>query len=724
LLAGAAGLSGAGLLLYIARPEARDPPIPGAPDGLSPNAWLLITPDDRILLQVDRMEIGQGVTTGFVTLLAEELDVPPARIETAIAPVHPRFQDPVQLTGGSESMRQRWLPIRETGARARRMLLRAAAERWNVPLARLTTDGDGSVIDADSGKVARYGELALAAADLPLPDEVTLREPRSFRYIGTDVLRTDVRPKITGSARYGLDVRLPGQLTAVITRPPRLRDHGPRFDPAPALAIPGVQDVFAVASGVAVVATDFWTARRGANALAVTWTDGPLIGVYTDSIHAAQRQILATDRVHEVRDEGDIAAVPVDGWLDAEYRLPYLAHATLEPMNATVWFRDGVCEAWVPTQGPDLARQAICAVSGLSREQVTVHATWSGGGFGRRATVDYVSEAAEIAWRVRKPVQLVWTREDDIRAGTYREATLHRLRGRVNTDGGIDAWHHRLVAASLNPQVFPVMLDTVAPEWLPGTVRKAIAGVSVRAFDYLVGSFAAREGAGSIAYAIPNLRVDLCEWNPGVPITIWRSVGHSYTCFVIESFIDELATAAQADPAEFRRRQLAGKPRHLAVLELVLEKSGWVTPPPGGRFRGLAVQECFGSVVAEVAEVSVTANGDIRVHRVICAVDCGTAINPGIVRQQMEGGILFGLTAALHGEITLEDGIVQQSNFHDYRMLRLADAPAIDVHIVPSEASPSGVGEPAVPPIAPAVANAVFAATGRRLRSLPLRLAR
>jgi CO/xanthine dehydrogenase Mo-binding subunit len=392
----------------------------------------------------------------------------------------------------------------------------------------------------------------------------------------------------------------------------------------------------------------------------------------------------------------------------------------MEQMNATVWFRDGGCEAWIPTQGPDVARQAICEVSDLPRAAVTVHPTWVGGGFGRRFIVDYVTEAAEIARRVPGPVQLVWTREDDIRHGFYREATLHRLRAALDGDGKPLAWQHRLIAASMNGLVFPLTTSLFMPEWMPRPVVKGFTDGSVALFDRLMGSFAAREGSRSMPYALPNVRVELAEWNPGVPISIWRSVGHSYTCFVIESFIDELAAAAGEDPAAFRQRYLKDSPRHLAVLDLVLEKSGWKDRPPPGRRRGVAVQAAFGSVVAQVAEVSVGPGNAIRVHRVTCAVDCGTAINPDIVRQQMEGGILFGLSAALGNAITLTDGRVDQRNFDTYPTLRLAEAPRIDVHIVPSTNPPTGAGEPAVPVIAPAVANALYALTGRSIRRLPL----
>ncbi|MEO8225361.1 MAG: molybdopterin cofactor-binding domain-containing protein, partial [Gammaproteobacteria bacterium] len=525
-------------------------------------------------------------------------------------------------------------------------------------------------------------------------------------------------------ATYGIDTGLPGLKVAVVRRPPQLRAVLRRHDSVAARAMPGIATVLPIHSGIAVVADNFWQASRAAAAIDAEWDPGPLAGVSSASIRAQQGRQLDAQSGHRVRDDGGVE----EAWsgaariVEAEYWVPYLAHAPLEPMNATVWFHDGGCEAWVPTQAPDIARQMICEVSDLPRRAVTVHATWVGGGFGRRAIMDYVTEATEIARRIPGPVKLIWSREDDLRHGVFREASLHRLRAGLNGAGEPVAWQHRLIAASLNGLVFPLVTALAAPEWLPKPLVKGFTDAAVTVVDRLSGSFLAREGAIRMPYAIPNVQVDLAEWNPGVPISIWRSVGYSYNCFVIESFIDELAVAAGQDPAVFRQRHLANSSRHLAVLALVLAKSGWDRPAPPGQYRGLAIQEAFGSVVAEVAEVSIGGGGEIRVHRVTCAVDCGTAINPDIVRQQMEGGILFGLSAALYGEITIEDGAVRESNFHDYRLLRLADAPEIDVHIVPSDTPPSGVGEPGVPPIAPAVANAVFAATGQRLRTLPLRL--
>jgi isoquinoline 1-oxidoreductase/isoquinoline 1-oxidoreductase beta subunit len=723
LLIGTVVLAGGGLALSWLRPGRERIPALAAPGSLSPNAWLQITPEGDIVLQVDKTELGQGVMTGFATLLAEELDIQPTQITLRFAPIDPLFQDPLQLTGESKSMRSRWLPIRETGARARQMLLQAAALRWQTDVNTLDTDGAAAVIDPRTGQRLSYAELATEAAHLPVPDEVSLKPAARWRWIGTTVPRPDIQPKISGRAAYGVDTRLPGLLVAVIARPPRLLAQPLRHAATAARAMPGVIDVLPIHTGIAVLGESFWHAQQGAAALSVEWDNGPLAGVSSASIRAEQGKRLDAGDAHRVRDDGDTDQVMQSAAriAEAEYWLPYLAHATLEPMNATIWFHDDGCEAWVPSQGPDMVRQVICDMSGLTHDQVKVHSTYAGGGFGRRATMEFVVEAVEIARRATHPVKLMWTRADDMRHGLYREATLHRVRAALGADGEPLAWQHRLVAANLNRLVIPIALAVLSPEWVPETAVSGVSSGVIGLLDRFTGSESARAGATSMPYAIPNVQIDLADWNPGVPVTLWRSVGHSYTSFVIESFIDELAAVAGQEPAAFRRKYLAAQPRHLAVLDLVLAKSGWATPVPN-RHRGLAIQEAFGTIVAEVAEISIAPDNSIRVHRVSCAVDCGLAVNPDIVRQQMEGGILFGLSAALYGEIAIEDGAVQQSNFHDYRLLRLADSPAIDVHIIPSEAEPSGVGEPGVPPIAPAVANAVFAATGVRLRSLPLRL--
>ncbi len=722
LLIGAALVAGGGLALTWLRPDPDKRRFTADADALEPNAYLQITPSGEIILQVDKAELGQGVITGFVTCIAEELDVPPARITVRFAPVHPLFQDPTMVTGESKSMVMRWHVLRETGAAARQMLRDAAAARWGVARDAVRSNGEGFVVNAAGERLA-YAELATQAAQRPVPEQVELRTRENFRYIGHAVPRPDAPAKVRGVAQYGIDVQMPGLMTAVVVRSHEIGGSIARVDDAAARAAPGVHGVYAIPTGIAVVADSFWHARRAAEMLAVEWQSGPLAITGTASVHAEQRRRLDSEPGDRVRDDGDAdeAFANARDVVEAEYTFPYLAHATMEPMNCTVALSPDAAEIWVPSQGPDMARQIVCNITGLAREQVTVHSTFCGGGFGRRALLDYVAEATAIAQQAGVAVKLVFSREDDMRHGFYRQATVHRAKAAIDANDQPIAWSHRLVAGSLSNQILPLALPAIAPEWWPRPMVGWLAGGAGRFATWALGPFQARDGAVTMPYAIPNVAVDTLEWNPGIPIGIWRSVGNSYNAFVVETFIDELASRAGEDPAAFRRKLLKDRPRHLAVLDKVIEVSGWGRVS-AGHHHGLAVHEAFGAVVAQVAEVSVHAEQGIRVHRVTCAVDCGFAINPDIVRQQMEGGILFGLTAALYGEITIENGCVRQTNFHDYPMLRLHDSPQIDVHIVETGAKLSGVGEPGTPPIAPAVANAVFAATGRRLRDLPLRL--
>jgi isoquinoline 1-oxidoreductase/isoquinoline 1-oxidoreductase beta subunit len=723
LLAGS-GLAAGGLALgFGLRSSAA--PLGAAQGGPFENhafdAWLQITSDDRIVLQLDRVEMGQGTTTGLATLLAEELEVDPRKIDVRPAPVHERFQHPLQITGGSTSVRDSFEPLRRTGARAREMLKLAAAERLGVPAAELRAE-NGAIVDPRTGASLRYGELAAAASGMSPPEPVPLKPPESFRWIGRDFPRLDAADKVRGAARFGIDTRVPGMRSAVVVRSPHLRGRLLEYDAEEARTLPGVLHVLEIPSGIAVVATSYWRARRAASAIRARFDPGPSKGVSSAFIRSEHRRRLAEDGGNVVRNDGDaresLGRAP--RVLEAEYYAPYLAHATMEPMNCTVVPGDGRCDVYVATQGPDVVQDLVAGVMGCSRSEVHVHTTLLGGGFGRRGFPDYAVEAAHIARKTGLAIQLIWSREDDMAHDFYRPAVTHRLRGALDGAGRPLAWEHRLIAPNMLRYVAPGAAGVLAPEWLRGAANLVGSAALPLVFRWL-GPVTEREGSADLAYSIENVRVETLEWDPGIPVGFWRSVGHSHNAFAVESFVDELAHAAGRNPADLRRELLAHHPRHLAVLALALEKSGYGRPP-AGRFQGLAVHESFGSVVAEVAQVSVDA-GAIRVHRVTCAVDCGLAVNPDIVRAQMESGIVYGLTAALRGEITFEDGAAQQSNFHDYPLLRMSEVPAIDVHIAPSAEAPTGVGEPGTPPIAPAVANAVFAATGQRLRELPLRLA-
>ncbi|MCK6372101.1 MAG: molybdopterin-dependent oxidoreductase [Gammaproteobacteria bacterium] len=629
LLIGAVALGGGGLALAWLRPDPARARLAADASVLEPNAYLQITPSGEIILQIDKAELGQGVMTGFVTLVAEELEVPPERIEARLAPVHPLFQDPTQVTAESKSIRMRWRLLRETGAAARQMLLEAAAKRLGVSRGELRTDGAGNVVDAAGTPRFTYAQLAADAALVPVPRSVELRPRHEFRYIGTRVARVDVPEKITGSARFGIDVGLPGLATAVLVRSHEFGARLAGFDAAAALALPGVLEVAEISSGVAVLGETFWHAKRGADAVQASWSAGPVVGLSTAAVHDEQRRLLAAGTGRRVREDGDPdAALAAAGQLlEAEYVFPYLAHATMEPMNCTVALSEASAEVWAPSQGPDMVREAVCALTGLGRDQVTVHSTFCGGGFGRRALMDYVVEAVEIARAVRRPVKLIWTREDDIRHAYFRQATVHRTQARLGGDGLPRAWSHRLVAASLSRHVMPVALPVVLPEWVPRGVSRRLGAAAGDLFDWALGPFQAREGSATLPYAIDHVAVEVTNYDPGVPIGIWRSVGHSYNAFVVESFIDELAHAAGRDPAEYRRSLLGNHPRHLAVLDALLQNSGWGSPP-AGRHQGMALHEGFGTVVGQVAEISLDHDRRIRVHRVTCAIDCGLAVNP------------------------------------------------------------------------------------------------
>jgi isoquinoline 1-oxidoreductase subunit beta len=574
------------------------------------------------------------------------------------------------------------------------------------------------VVHAPTGRRLRYGELAERAARLPVPS-VTLKE-KDFRVVGQSVPRVDAAPKVDGSAIFGLDVRVPGALVAVVLRCPVPGGTVKSFDGSAAQALPGVRHVVRIPSGIAVVAKTYWHARQASQAVRVEWDEGPLAGFSTDALLETHRRLLREGKGVRVRDTGqvDAAFARAGRLLEAEYSAPFLAHATLEPQNATAHVTASRCDVWAPTQSPGMAKEQVRRVLGFSDEDIHIHQTWLGGGFGRRVSQDYVLEAVHLSRAISQPVQVVWSREDDMRHSPYRPAATHRVQGALDEAGRVVGWRHAVVSQSLIAQVGRDAMGAFLPG-APEFVKNAGASV-------LVGAMGPRdrtafEGLDSLPYEIPHVAVDFIRHDSGVPGMFWRSVGHSHTAFAKECFIDELAHAAGEDPVAFRRKLLTYQHRHRWVLELAAEKAGWGTPTPPGLFRGVAVHESFGSWCAAVAEVSVEGS-HLRVHRVVMAVDCGRVINPNLVQAQLEGAAIFGLSAALAQRITLREGRVQQSNFHDYPLLRMNESPRIETYIRFNEAPPRGVGEPGVPVIAPAVANAVFAATGRRLRQLPLSL--
>ena len=674
---------------------------PGA--SMAPNAFVRITGDGTVTVISKHLEMGQGSYTGLATLVADELDADWGKIRVEGAPADvSRYNNlafgAFQGTGGSSSMANSWEQFRKAGATARAMLVAAAAARWRVDASGLKTE-NGIITDPASGKRASYGSLVAEAATLPVPAEVRLKEPREFRLIGKATPRVDARAKVSGKATFTQDVVLPGMLTAVVAHPPRFGARVKSFDAADARQIAGVKDVVQIPTGVAVLAEGFWAARQGREALKVEWDESEALRKSSADLFSEYRA-LASRKGAVARSEGDASAAVSRGKaVEAVYEFPYLAHATMEPLNCVVRLSPEKCEIWNGEQLQSADQMNVAGATGLKPEQVEINMLFAGGSFGRRANphADYVLEAVSIAKAINgaSPVKLVWTREDDMRAGYYRPMYVHRVAAAVDGSGGLSGWHHTVVGQSI-----------MKGGPFEGMIQNGIDPTSV-------------EGIADMVYPVPNLRVELHTIDLQVPVLWWRSVGHTHTAFVMETMIDELAARAGRDPVEFRRAHLSKSPRHLAVLELAAEKAGWGSPLPAGRARGIAVHESFNSVVAEVAEVSVE-GGKPQVHRVTCAVDCGIAINPDIVTMQMESGIGFALAAALTGEITLTDGVVDQGNFDRYEVLRIDQMPKVEVHIVPSEAAPTGVGEPGVPPLAPAVANALFQLTGNRVRKLPL----
>ena len=665
-----------------------------------PNAFLQIHPDDSVTVRLAHVEMGQGVWTSLAMLIAEELDCDWSKLRVEHAPAAPVYAHTLmglQMTGGSTSTWSEFDRYRQVGAMARDMLVRAAAAEWKVAPSECRTE-NGVVFH--EGKRLSYGALAAKAESLAPPTQIALKPSRDWKIIGKPTKRLDSREKVTGKAQFGLDVRLPGMLVAVVARPPVFGGQVKSFDASAAKAVPGVRTVVQVPSGVAVVAENFWVAKVGRDALKVEWDLGPGATVDTDALREEYRRVARTPGVIAAQ-AGDLGAETFKPTLEAEYDVPYLAHAMMEPLNCVARVAQDSCELWLGTQFQTIDQKAAAEVAGLKPEQVMIHTTFLGGGFGRRATgsAHVVREAVAIAKAVGAPVKVVWTREDDMQGGYYRPQWYHRVAVQVDANGLPARWDHAIVGQSLfEGTPFASFIKD-------GVEGAAVEGVSDS--PYLKGTSAHR--------------VQLYMPKVAVPVLWWRSVGHSQNAFVMESVIDELASAAKQDPLEYRRRLLADHPRDLGVLNLATEKAGWGKPLPKGRARGLAVHESFGSRVAQVAEVS-RDSGQLRVHRVVCAIDCGICVNPEGVRAQMESGIVYGLSAALYGRITLKEGRVQQSNFHDYAVLRMPEMPLVEVHIVPSGEKSGGAGEPGTPPIAPAVANAIFALTGRRLRSLPFDL--
>ncbi|MET0655832.1 MAG: xanthine dehydrogenase family protein molybdopterin-binding subunit [Pseudoxanthomonas sp.] len=707
----AGAVVGGGLVIGFLIPGAKrlafaQPAAAAAVASFAPNAFLRIGADDSVTVLLAHSEMGQGVWTTLPMLIAEELDADWTRIKVEHAPAALEYFSPVfhmQGTGGSTSTWSEFDRYRQAGAAARAMLVQAASAHFKVPATEIRTENGEAI--AGTQRV-RYGALADAAGKLSTPDPATiaLKDPKDWKIIGKATKRLDSPEKITGRAQFGMDVQFEGLLTAVVAHPPVFGATVASFDDAAAKAVPGVRQVLKVPTGVAVVADHYWAAKLGRDALKIEWDLGPNAALDSAALRSQFETLAATPGLPAAQ-AGDAAAALAKAAkrVDATYSVPYLAHAPMEPMNCTVKIEKDKCELWIGTQFQTLEQGTAAQITGLKPEQVFVHTTFLGGGFGRRATPspDIVFEAVHIAKAANAPVKTVWSREDDIRGGFYRSAFVHKASVGLDAAGKPVAWQHDAVGQS-------IMAGTFMESMM---VKNGIDTTSI-------------EGVSDSAYLadVPDRRVGLHSPKTGIAVLWWRSVGHSHTAFAMESLVDELAHAAGKDPVEYRRQLLAKHPRHLGVLNLAAEKSGWGSAPPQGRARGVAVHESFGSFIAQVAEVSVE-NGAIKVHRVVCAVDCGVAINPAGIAAQMESGIAFGLGAALHSHITFKDGRVQESNYHDYQVLRMSEMPVVETHIVPSTEKSGGVGEPGTAPIAPAVANALFALNGQRLRDLPFQLA-
>jgi isoquinoline 1-oxidoreductase beta subunit len=704
LLKGAVA-AGAGLIVgfrWGVRPAPAKALAEGA-EGFEPNGFIRIAPDDTVTLISKFTEMGQGVYTGVATVLAEELDADFARIRIETAPVNLKlYVNPalgMQGTGGSLSMATSWQQLRKAGATARAMLISAAAAEWNVKPESLIV-AKGVISHPASGRTARFGDMALMAAALPVPTDVKLKDPKDFTLIGQPRLpRVDTPAKTEGAAQFTIDFAEPGTLVALVAHPPRFGGKVKSFDDRAARAVPGVVNVVQVPRGVAVVAKGFWAAKRGRDALKVEWDDTHAEARSSAVMMADYRAAAAKPGVN-AKTVGDAGAAlgTAAKTLKAEFEFPYLAHATMEPMDCVVRMTADGCDIWSGTQLQSGDQQHVAELAGLKPEAVRVHTLYAGGGFGRRGPFDsdYTLEAASIAKAMGAdgvPIKLIWTREDDIHGGKYRPMYFHAVEAGLDAKGALVAWRHRIVGQAV----------------LAGT---PLAGKGI--------DFASVDGLVNQPYAIPNFAAELSTTESPITVNPMRSVGLTHTTFAVETFIDELAQAAGQDPYQFRRALLKEQPKWLAVLDLAATKAGWGAPLKPGQGRGIAISKFIDTIVAQVAQVTVSGDGKIKVDRVVVALDCGIAINPDIVRAQMEGGVGFGLGAALHGAITFKDGMVEQSNFHDYRVLRMAEMPGVEVHILPSSEPPKGVGEPGVPPIGPAVANAVFAASGRRIRTLPM----
>ncbi len=702
------------------------------------NAWLRIDNDNSIHFVLDRVEMGQGTYTGMTSLLAEELEAAPEKIDVSFAGVDSIYRNTIygiQITGGSTSVASSWQIIREAGAATRMLLIKAAAHTWQIAEKDCRAE-DGQVFNnanghKQQGQVLSYGQLAAIAATFSIPGDIPLKDKADFKVIGKYNKRLDGLKKVTGTANYGIDSDLPGMRYAVVTRAGRWDSQIKSHNGESLTSLPGIEAVFAInkpsAIGIAIVAKSYWQARKAQQQLQVEWHESELNNVDDASIFSQYKKDLADDSGKNVRSVGDISEAfdNATQTITAEFEMPFLAHATLEPQNCSAWAKPGELEIWAPTQSPDMAQVAAAKATDYSLSDIKVNTTFLGGGFGRRINQDFVAEAAAIAEQVNYPIKLIWSREEDTQRDWYRPSSYHKLSASINEEGQVSGWNHQMAGSG----VFDYFVGEAAPAQYP-FAPKFMYGMLESAGKMGEGIIAPAdgsifEGAEALPYDFANINVDYKKSDSGILVGNWRSVGYSHNGFIVETFIEQLARQAKIkvtkkDSYQFRYELLNKHPRAQAVLKLAAEKANWGTPLAGCT-QGISIHKSFGTWVAEVADVEVI-NQQIKVKRVVCAVDCGQVVNPDTVVAQMEGGINFALTAALYGEINIKQGIPQQTNFHDYQLLRMNDAPKIDVHIIDSDEKPTGVGEPGVPPLASAVANAITEKTGQYFYKLPLKI--
>ncbi|MFH1135401.1 MAG: molybdopterin cofactor-binding domain-containing protein [Pseudomonadota bacterium] len=698
------------------------PQIEGRENDFAPNVWIRIAADDTVTVMVKHTELGQGTTTGLSMIVAEELEADWSKLKPVIAPVAPEYKNPemhVMATGGSTGVKTSWDALRLAGAATRELLLEAAAATWKAPVSECRAE-NSVVTHVPSHKRLRYGELLEKAAGLEPPSNPKLKSPDQFKIIGRPVARLDAEDKARGKTRYGVDFVMPGLLTASVVRPPMVGGKPMKVNDLAARSMPGVRDVVTLESGVAVVAETYWQAENAARAVKVQWKESHP-DLSSEGLMAEWAGLIEEKGVR-VRDDGQVdrAMRQAVRRLQAIYELPYQAHACPEPMNCTAHVGPERCEVWAPTQSQEVARDLAARITGLPREAVRLHTPFVGGGFGRRGSNEYVVEAVQISQAVKAPVKVIWSRDQDLQHDRFRPASYNRVEAGLDKDGFPLAWVHKAVG----PDELSGLIDEGAPSILPQSLPAALKYPLAKLIAPLAKRFkipaSVMSGAVDMCYRIPNVRIEYIKAQAPIPTGAWRSVADSRNAFVKESFMDEIAAASGKDPVDLRLHLLQDDPRRRKVLELAAEKVGWGGRPPEGLFRGVAFHEFHGTPVAMAAEVSIERQGRVRVHRMVCAVDCGIAVNPRLVKAQITGAVAFGLTAALKSKVHIKNGRVRETGFATFPILLFHEMPRVEVHLVPSAAPPTGVGEPGVPPVAPAVTNALFQATGKRIRTLPV----